>query len=201
MIRRSCCIGLLTLIMSASSADLLAQSSSSDPRTRRAYRERAVAIVGPEGRDFIETFGEDAVAATFAVSKPVALQLARFSNSGKLGKLPRPGDLLRLIAKPRHGDDVARYAMLHSDELVDVDNFNTFLARPLDYAMELRDLETGAAASRANRLDPEEPPTKPWVAKVSSVMNDDTLGMTACAAFVILLAFALWRRKRASIDS
>ena len=43
-----------------------------DPRELRAARERAVATVGPGGRDFVETYGEDAVAAIFACSQPAA---------------------------------------------------------------------------------------------------------------------------------
>ena len=80
-----------------------ANASGPDPRLRRAYREKAVAMVGPKARDFVETQGDEAVAAIFACSKPVAAKLAEFHVSGEMGKLPRPRDLLRVIAQPRHG--------------------------------------------------------------------------------------------------
>ena len=98
---------VLCLIMAASPAGLFAQANpygnisnpyrpGADPRVRRAYREKAVAAVGgPHARDFVETHGDEAVAAIFACSKPVALKLAEFHASGELGKLPRPRDLLR----------------------------------------------------------------------------------------------------------
>ncbi len=60
-----------------------------DARQQRTSRERAVAIVGPVGRDFVETYGQDAVAAIFACRQPVAQQLTEFHASGDLARLPR----------------------------------------------------------------------------------------------------------------
>ena len=127
--------------MAASPADLFGQfnpygnrsnpyAPGADPRVRRAYREQAVAVVGPIARDFVETHGEEAVAAIFACSRPVAVKLAEFHASGELGKLPRPRDLLRVIAQPRHGDDVALWAIHHARELTDMDSFDAYLHQP-----------------------------------------------------------------------
>src|SRR5579871_53297 len=99
MIRWFTCGGLLCLLMAAEPAELFGQlgphgdnpyALGIDPRVRRAWRERAVAIIGPRARDFVETQGDEAVAALFACSRPVAVKLVEFHNSGGLDKLPRP---------------------------------------------------------------------------------------------------------------
>jgi len=125
---------------------------NSDPRVRRAYREKAVAAFGPKIRDFVESQGEEGVAALFACTKPVAVKLAEFHTSGELANLPRPHDLLRVIAQPQHGDDVALWAIQHANELADADCFDAYLMSPLDYALGLKHLESGAADARARRL-------------------------------------------------
>ena len=110
MIRWFALGSVMCLFMAASPGDLFAQFNpygnrfnpygpEGDPRMRRAYREKAVAIVGPNGRDFVETQGDEAVAAIFACSRPVAEKLAEFHASGEMAKLPRPRDLLRVIAQ------------------------------------------------------------------------------------------------------
>lgn len=82
MIRVTTLIGVLCVAVAASPADLFAQFGNSgpvaDPRTRRAWREQAVAKVGPIARDFVETHGDAAVAALFSCSRPVAVKLAQF---------------------------------------------------------------------------------------------------------------------------
>src|SRR5580658_4584210 len=85
-----------------------------DARTRRALRERAVAAVGPVARQFVETLGEEAAVALLACSRPVAVQLAEFFASGQMDLLPRPRDLLVVIAYPRHRDAVALWAIQHA---------------------------------------------------------------------------------------
>ncbi len=112
-----------------------------DPREQRAAREQAVATVGATGRDFVETYGEDAVAAISACSQPVALRLVEFHAAGVLGKLPRPRGLLRLIGEPQHGDEVASWAMAHAGELMDLDYFDAYLIDPLPYALALQKLD------------------------------------------------------------
>ncbi len=126
--------------------------ATADPRVRRANRERAVAVVGPCAREFVEALGDDAVAALFACSKPVAVKLAKFHDSGELGKLSKPRDLLYVIAQPRHGDDVALWAIQHAGELNDLDCFDAFLLNPLEYALNLKQLAAGANEVRASRL-------------------------------------------------
>lgn len=123
-----------------------------DPREIRAARDKAVAVVGATGRDFVETYGEDAVAAIFACSQARAKQLVEFYSSGGQAKFPpRPRDLLRVIGKPHHGDDVASWAIAHADELTAVDNFDAYLLDPLSYALALKKLEDGAAEVREFR--------------------------------------------------
>src|SRR6266851_8059160 len=82
-----------------------AAAQTADPRLQRAAREKAVAIVGTKGRDFVESYGQDAVAAIFACSRPAAVRLVEFHASGGLAKLPRPRELLRAIGKPNHGTE------------------------------------------------------------------------------------------------
>jgi hypothetical protein len=122
-----------------------------DPRELRAKRERAVAAVGASGRDFVETYGQDAVAAIFACSQSVALQLVTFHSSGGLAKLSRPRELLRVIGNPKHGDEVASWAIAHADELMVAEYLDAYLVDPLSYALALKKLEDGAAEVRELR--------------------------------------------------
>jgi hypothetical protein len=175
--------------------------SSSDPRARRANREKAVSMVGPSARDFVETYGDEAVAVIFGCSKAVGVKLVEFHASGELAKLPRPRDLLRVIADKRHRDDVALWAIAHAGELIDPDCFDAYLYSPLEYAMGLKQIQTGAASFRANRLNPspatttETTPTKLAVT-LSSLTDDDRVGITACACLVILAIIAIWRKRQ-----
>ncbi len=121
------------------------------PRELRAERERAVAFIGASGREFVERYGEDAVAAIFACSKAVALRLVEFHISGGLHKLPEPRSLLRVIAQPKHGDEVASWAIGNAKELIDIDRFDAYLADPLVYALALKKLEDGVAEVRKRR--------------------------------------------------
>src|ERR1700693_3760970 len=104
MIRRILFGSVLCFLM-APPADLFGQFNPSgsrfdpyapglDPRVRRAWREKAVAAVGPNARDFVETQGDEAVAAILGCSRPVAVQLVEFYFSGDLNKLPHPRGLL-----------------------------------------------------------------------------------------------------------
>ena len=47
---------------------------------------------------------------------------------------------------------IVGFAIAHSRELGDVDQFNAMLEAPLDYALGLRPLVDGAAETRARRL-------------------------------------------------
>jgi hypothetical protein len=184
---------VLFFLMTASAADLFAQGS--DPRVRRAYREKAVAIVGADAREFVETEGDEAVAAIFACSRRMAVKLAEFYTSGEMDKLPRPRDLLRVIALPHHGDDVARWAIQHASELSDTDCFDAYLASPLDYALGLKDLETGAAEARARRLS-QAAMTKP--ATTLSPENE-RLAIMVGLGLIAIVGIAIWKRKQSSM--
>jgi hypothetical protein len=191
----------LCLLMAATPANLFAQispaqsnpyGSDTDPRLRRAYREKAVGIVGTEARDFVESMGDEAVAAIFACSKPVAIKLAAFHMSGDMGKLPRPRDLLRVIAQRQHGDDVALWAMRHAGELTDTDSFDAYLNNPLDYALGLKKLEAGAAEARAGRLNHT-------AMKNSALTPDEKLSIVIGAGFLLVLLALLWRRRQSAM--
>lgn len=170
-----------------------------DPRELRAARERAVEKVGAGGREFVETYGEDAVAAICVCSRTVSLQLVEFHSSGGLGKLPRPRELLRVVGKPNHGDDVASWAIAHAGELADVDRFEAYLRDPLSYALALKKLDDGAAeVGRFRRyVSDYQAQTAQWASRSSHGWRILGLG-GGVTAIVLLLR---WRkRQRRALD-
>ena len=126
----------------------------------------------------------------------MAVKLAEFHASGEMGKLPRPRDLLRVIAQPGHGDDVALWAIQHVRELGDIDSFDAYLSSPLEYALGLKPLAAGAAEARARRLHQAAMATTstavpPWVS--------ERLVIIVSAGVLVLVAVALWRRKQSAM--
>jgi hypothetical protein len=206
MIRLHTLIGVLCFAVAASPAHLFAQFGNSapgaDPRTRRAAREQVVASVGPIARDFVETHGDEAVAALFACSKPVAVKLAQFHASGELGKLARPRDLLLAIARPGCGDDVTVWAIGHVGELADRDSFDAYLINPLEYAMGLKPLATGTAEVRARRLQQAAMPIRPVAAPQANSWEqmppETKLGITGGIFLIGAVAIVMWRRRQAA---
>jgi hypothetical protein len=205
MIRLTTLIGVLCIATAASPADLFAQFGNrppgADPRARRAAREQVVASIGPIARDFVETHGDEAVAALFACSKPVAVKLAAFHACGDLAKLPRPRDLLLAIARPGCGDDVTVFAISHVAELADRDAFDAYLINPLEYAMGLKPLATGAAEMRARRLQQAAMPirSEPQSANGWDAMAPETKLCVTGGVFLIgVVAIMLWRRRQAA---
>lgn len=205
MIRIHTIIGVLCAAVAASPADLFAQFGNSppaaDPRARRVSRERAVASVGPVARDFVETHGDEAVAALFACSRPVAVKLAQFHDGGELGKLPRPRDLLLAIARPGCGDDVALWAIGHAGELGDRDAFDAYMINPLEYAMGLKPLAMGAADMRARRLQLAAMPVRPvapsWAQSWEDIAPETKLCITGGVLLIGAAAIVMWRRRQA----
>jgi hypothetical protein len=198
---------VLCFLLAAPPADLFAQFNpywnrfnpygpGANPRMRRAFREHAVAKVGPIGRDFVETLGDEAVAAIFACSRPVAVELAEFHASGEMGKLPRPRDLLRVIAQPGHGNDVAVWAIHHAGALTDADSFDAYLLNPLEYALGLKQLAAGAAEVRARRRNQVGTTATPWDASLSAKQR---LGIVIVAGVLVMVGLLLWRRKKSAI--
>jgi len=172
-----------------------------DPRVRRAWREQAVAYAGPGSRSFIETMGEPAVAAIAACSRNGARKLVEFHASGSLGKLPRPSDLLWVIGQPRHGDDVALWAIDHSKELTDIDQFNAFIASPLEYTLKLKPLETGGAECRAQRLQAQAAATPVQPVRVQAVPVQNVIGVDGrLLVFVFgvagIVALLIWKQRQ-----
>jgi hypothetical protein len=179
-------------------------NAQQDPRVRRALRETAVAYAGENSRGFVEKYGDDAVAAISACSRGGAKKLVEFYASGDLGKLPRPADLLKVIALPGNGDDALLWAIQHARELTDVDNFDAFLLAPLEYAFALKQLEQGAAEARARRLAaqaattpatpapgiPTVPPPQPQIP-----LDNRMLG-AAGVGIAVLVLILLWKRRQ-----
>jgi LPXTG-motif cell wall-anchored protein len=207
MIRWVSSIGAVCFIMAVPPADLFAQfnpygqgshtyRTNADPRVRRAHRETAVARLGANARDFVETQGDEAVAAVYACSTPVAAKLAEFHASGEMDKLPRPRDLLRVIAEPSHGDDVALWAIHHSQELTDTDNFDAYLISPLEYALGLKQLAAGAAEARVRRLNRAAMATSPSLA---SLLADQKLAIVVGLGFLSIVGLLFWRRRKSMI--
>ncbi len=207
MSRLTVCAGVLCIV-AAAPARLPGQSNPgagrvglnapydqwrADPRARRARREQAVAKAGLIARDFVETEGDEAVAAIFACSKPVAKQLAEFYATGGLGRLPRPGDLLCAIALPGNGDDVALWAIRHADLLEDTDCFKAYVESPLEYTCGLKQLAAGAAEARARRLNglAGGPPQ----ATAAPQITQQELILVSCGCLV-LVALWIWRRRQ-----
>lgn len=206
MLRFTTLIGVLCITAATSPADLFAQFGNdvlgADPRIRRAWRERAVAKVGPIARDLVETHGDEAVAALFACSRPVAVKLAQFHASGNLNRLPRPADLLLAIARPGCGDDVAVWAIGHAVELADRDAFDAYVISPLEYAMGLKPLAVGAAEMRAWRLQQIGRPMQPAAPFLSNgwenMAPEARLCITVGALLIGVVAIVIWRRRRAA---
>ena len=163
---------------------------AADPRARRARREQAVAKAGPVARDFVETDGDEAVAAIFACSNEAATKLAEFYASGGLNNLPRPNALLRAIAEPGNGDDVALWAIRHASELEDTDAFDAYVQSPLEYTLGLKQLAAGAAEARAHRLNALAAGLPPTPA--TPAVNQQELILVCCGCLV-LIALCVWR--------
>jgi LPXTG-motif cell wall-anchored protein len=209
MIRVVAWSGVLCLVITVLPADVFGQfnpsgnksnqkaAAGADPRLRRAAREQAVAAVGPVARDFVESLGDEAVAAIFACSKPVAVRLAEFYASGEMNRFPRPRDLLRTIAQPRNGDEVALWALQHVSELMDRDFFDAYLLNPLEYALGLKELSAGAAEVRAWRLNQGVTPTVPAPAGPSA--NNGWLVIAGIFGVLVLVWFLLRRRNQSPV--
>lgn len=166
-------------------------NGQSDPRVRRALREQAVAYAGPAAREFVESQGDDAVAALLACSQPVARKLAEAHTS--LSKTPKPRELFKAIATA--GDDAALWALQHHQtELMDVDNTDAFCSEPLQYALGLKPISEGGAQVRARRLAAQTV-TSPTPNQQWQVTLDAPKLAVIGGVFVVVL-LCLWLRKR-----
>jgi hypothetical protein len=175
-----------------------ASKPPSDARTRRSQRERAVATVGPVARELVETFGDEAVAALSACSPAGGRKLAEFHATGELAKLPKPRDLLRVIGQRGHGDDVANFAIDHARELADVDQLDAYLISPLEYALGLRPLATGAAEMRALRLNVQAAAAAPPAQQQPPPLQIDErwAGLLIIGGLGVIGLLVWWKRQR-----
>src|SRR5260370_17756963 len=96
-----------------------------------------------------------------------------------MAKLRRPRALLGVIAQPRHGDDVALFAIRHAGQLTDPDCFDAYLLNPLEYAMGLKQLSAGAAEVRARRQNPAAMTPPPLLSA------NEKLGIAATVLFFV----------------
>lgn len=155
-----------------------------NPYERRWLREQAVAYAGPQARAFVES-GDEASPALLACSPSGAAKLVQFHASGALDRLPRPADLLRVIAMC--GDDVLLFAIQRAKALEEPDAFSAFIQAPLDYALGLKELEQGAAEVRAAKLSY-------YAAAQNRQWNSKHLALFAGIAAIAGLV--IWRRRR-----
>jgi hypothetical protein len=155
-----------------------------DPRALRAMREKAVASVGPIARNFVEAWGESAVAAIFACTKPTATKLAQFHAEGKLSRLPRPDLLLGVIGRPKHGDAVALFAMQHYEELIDETRYRVFLNDALTFSLELRSLDAGVAKYSAEVRDAQR--------RQEEGQQEDIVNQMIVVGVIVVLALTAW---------
>jgi hypothetical protein len=154
---------------------------------RRQIREKAVAWAGPQSRAFVET-GDDAALAVLSCSPLGARKLVAFHDSGLLGRLARPSDLLRIIAL--YGDNALLFAIQHAEELRDPNCFQAFMTAPLDYALGLKSLDQGVAEARTGNLG-YFARSPPWEARTVVLFG----GIAAIAGLMVWR----WRRKRGGI--
>jgi hypothetical protein len=163
---------------------------TSGPWQQRAVRERAVAHWGPASRAFVETYGEDAIAALAACRRPAALALVELHNSGRLNQVARPRELLKVIAKPENGSDVANWVIANAEELADRDKFDAFLRDPLCYALSLKTLEDGAKEVVIDRL--RSPTSSQGRAARNAALSDGEVQvMVVCGALLVIIV--LWK--------
>ncbi len=167
---------LLVLLPPADAAGQFYQNNQSAYQ-RRQVRERAVAWAGPESRAFVET-GDDAAFALLSCSPLGARKLVAFHDSGLLGRVHRPSDLLRIIAL--YGDNALLFAIQRAEELRDRAKFDAFMAAPLDYSLGLKSLDQGVAEARTVNL--------------SYPQNARTVVLFGGIAAIVGLV--IWRRRR-----
>jgi hypothetical protein len=185
------CVVLLLIVLGADGS--FAQNAngpqsllvSRDPYIRRANRDQVVAVLNmPEARAFVETpYGDQACAAVFKCSTSVGRKLVEFHASGDLDRLPKPGDLLRVIGL--HGDDVANYVLRHPRELQDPDCMDAFLQRPVDISLELEKLEVAGSRYRASRLTVD-----------TSFATRIEWGPIIAVTCVLILGVMVWYKRR-----
>ncbi|MFO0966429.1 MAG: hypothetical protein U0793_12710 [Gemmataceae bacterium] len=161
-------------------------------RAKRGARERMVAALGLQARRLVEAHDE-AVAALSCCSRPVGLRFCESYNAGVFNKCANMPELLRVIAMPGHGDDVAIFAMSHANELNDFDMCSAYLVSPLDYAMRLKTLEQGATEMRAVSFASMPKPTaNKGFFNIDGIDNRLGIGLGIGA---VILCFLAWKRR------
>lgn len=157
---------------------------STHPRAGQQPGNQAVQQGGPSAGTSVDADG-DLAAALFACSPDVAALLADFYDAGGLDSLPEPDDLLDTIAQPGGGDDVALFAIQHSQELADPDAFQAYLKNPRDYVRGQKNLADGAAEVRNSREN-----------QAGTVSRKDLMKAGAAVLAIPLLCVIVWQYRR-----
>ena len=118
--------------------------------------------------------------------------LVELYTSGEMSKLPRPRALLGVIGQQGNGDAVARFAINHAGELTDADRFDAFLAEPLEYALDLKQLAEGAAEMQARRRYSAARITAFW----AGLSDREKVGIVA---LVVVVGVLVWRSRKSGI--
>lgn len=169
------------------------------PRELRRRRNECIAYLGgtPAAQEFVEAYGEAAVAAVCACSKPVAVKLVEFHASGGLNKLAKPRELLQAIAGPSCGDDPANWIMANGDQLDTEAKCTVFLRNPLDYSLNLKRLEDGMGRNRGNGPAQVNRAEEAWAIELPPITMKMLLGWGAAIAVLGLLFYRWSGRSRA----
>ena len=160
-----------------------------DPRTRRANREKAVAIVGSKGA----TSWKLRVTRRSPPSSPARSRWRKsWSRFGISGGWPNfPGRENCFASSPSRA--TARrclWAIDHADELGDADSFYAYLLGP-DYALGLKQLAAGAAEPHARRSHQTEvTATRP---------PGQGLTMLVGVGLLSFVGIVLWRHRQSSM--
>ncbi len=152
---------------------------------RRVLRERAVSYAGKAARPLVESeYGDEASLALLRCSKKTVDRLIELHATGGLSRLWCPGELLLCIAEPTSGDKVCKYVIEHANELADRDCSEVFLARPLDFVLELEQLPEAVRKSRNYRSIIASPPVP---SKGPREFRSWAMGMGLGGLFVLLI--------------
>lgn len=147
-------IALVALLIGAEDGEV-SRRTPSDPGSRLAEarkeaRDRALRVAGKQALGFTRHYGEVGVGAILACENPqTAKRLIELHESGELHKLSNPRAALAAVC--RDGEPAGAFLVAHCARLADPDALACFVAAPLDFAFELRDLDQMAAERRASR--------------------------------------------------
>jgi hypothetical protein len=164
-----------------------------NPWERRSLRDRAVRHAGPESRPFVEWANGDATAlALVACSPRCAKQLVECYGRGDLEGVLRFTEILIVIAREDDSDRVCTFVMEHLAELKNRDCCDAFLASPLEYVLQLKDLSAVAEGNNSSSFA--------WSRVNWNKVGRELPEVLVVVAVFILVAFALRRVRRSATE-